>query len=252
VETSNEQLAAAAHDGNRRALFDLWEAVKPFCMAAALHTYHRHDPDKLAARGVTIEDLQQETYFAFTEAVKGFDSSTGYKFLTYMTFPLRNVFARALGYKTAKTDPLDSSMSLDAPAGGEAEDPTPLSDAIPDPDAEQRIEDAENRHFYAQLHAALEVAMQETCDDVQRDVLRSRFYDEMTRPACGEALGLSPAEVRKHEAAGLRNLRSPEASERLQHFVTLDILAYGFSTSFHAWKDGRGSVPERVVEDLNK
>ena len=28
--------------------------------------------------------------------------------------------------------------------------------------------------------------------------------------------------------------------------------AYSFSTSFHAWKDGRGSVPERVVEDLNK
>ena len=31
---TNEQLAALAQQGDRRALFDLWEAVKPFCMAA--------------------------------------------------------------------------------------------------------------------------------------------------------------------------------------------------------------------------
>ena len=49
---TNEQLAALAQQGDQRALFDLWEAVKPFCMAAAGHVYRRHDPAKLSGRGV--------------------------------------------------------------------------------------------------------------------------------------------------------------------------------------------------------
>lgn len=87
---TNEQLAALAQQGDWRALFDLWEAVKPFCMAAAGHVYRRHDPAKLSGRGVTLEDLQQETYCAFRKALTAFKPERAYKFTTYLSYPLKN------------------------------------------------------------------------------------------------------------------------------------------------------------------
>lgn len=96
---TNEQLAALAQQGDRRALFDLWEAVKPFCMAAAGHVYRRHYPAKLSGRGVTLEYLQQETYCAFRKALAAFKPERAYKFTTYLSYPLKKRLCPAFGLR---------------------------------------------------------------------------------------------------------------------------------------------------------
>ena len=247
---TNEQLAAAAQSGDRRALFDLWEAVKPFCLAAARNVRARFEPAKLAARGITHEDMAQESYIAFCEAVQGFDASTGYKFITYLNYPLKNAFARLLGLKgtgRGKRDPLDDCASLDVGIGEDGE--TPLSDMVEDVEAGQLVEAVEDRAYTAQLHAALEAAMLETCDREQRDVLRMRYYKAQTRAQCGEALGMTRERVRQLESRALQNLRRPEAARLLRDFR--EEYAYSVSTSFGAWKE-KGSNPERVVELIER
>lgn len=245
---TNEQLATAAQAGDRRALFDLWESIRPFCMRAAWHMYRQNDPAKLSGRGVTLEDMQQETYLAFTEAVRSFKSESDCKFLSFLTFPLKNTFARLLGFKIygrGKPDPLDDRMSLDAPAG--AENDAPLSDMLEDQAAGQQLEDVEDSVYTAQLHAALKSAMREACDGQQRDVLREIYYRGRSRRECGDALGLSRERVRQIESKALQNLRKPKAAQYLRDFR--DEYAYSVSTSFGAWKE-KGSNPERVAELL--
>lgn len=242
---TNEQLAALAQQGDRRALFDLWEAVKPFCMAAAGHVYRRHDPAKLSGQGVTLEDLQQETYCAFREALTAFKPEREYKFTTYLSYPLKNAFARLLGYGNKKRDPLDDCLSFDAPVGEDND--APLSDAIEDPEAAQQITDVEDDCYTAELHAALETAMRETCDPAEQRILKTRFYLNQTRSKCAETLGMTKAGVRQLEARALRNMRKPEARRLLNSFR--EEYAYSVSTSFSAWS-AKGSNPERVTERL--
>lgn len=246
---TNEQLAAAAQSGDRRALFDLWESVRPFCMAAAWHMYRQSDPAKLFGRGVTLEDMQQETYFAFAEAVRGFKLESGYKFLSFLTFPLKNAFAQLLGFRTygkGSPDPLDKSLRIDCSVCMESD--TPLSDMLEDQEAGRQLEDVEDSVYTAQLHAALEAAMLEACDGQQRDVLQEIYYRGRNRQECGEALSLTVSEVRRIERRALQNLRNPEAARHLQSFR--DEYAYSVSTSFGAWKE-KGSNPERVAEMLD-
>lgn len=163
---TNEQLAALAQQGDRRALFDLWEAVKPFCMAAAGHVYRRHDPAKLAGRGVTLEDLQQETYCAFRKALAAFKPERAYKFTTYLSYPLKNAFAQLLGYGNTKRDPLDDCLSFDAPAGEDND--APLSDVIEDPEAAHQITDVEDDCYTAALHTALDPYLYGIADEMMK------------------------------------------------------------------------------------
>ena len=75
---TNEELAKAAQQGNQGALPQLWEATRALLFAFAWKFYTRQGKDRCAQRGVTLEDLQQETFFALCDAVGAFDEGKGY------------------------------------------------------------------------------------------------------------------------------------------------------------------------------
>lgn len=74
---TNEELAKAAQQGNQGALPQLWEANRALLFAFAWKFYTRQGKDRCAQRGVTLEDLQQEAFFALYDAVGAFDEGKG-------------------------------------------------------------------------------------------------------------------------------------------------------------------------------
>lgn len=68
---TNEQLTLDIQNGNRAALSQLWEAVRPLLFSLAWKFYTRQGKERCAQRGVTLEDLQQETFFALCDAARG-------------------------------------------------------------------------------------------------------------------------------------------------------------------------------------
>ena len=66
---TNEQLANQAQTGSRAALAELWGAVRPLLFSLAWRFYQKQGKERCSSHGVTLEDLQQECFFALCDAV---------------------------------------------------------------------------------------------------------------------------------------------------------------------------------------
>ena len=113
---TNEALAAQAKAGDREALAALWEQNRGLLrvMFNRLAAAYR---ERMDAAGVTLEDLEQEGYFAVAKAAKLYDPSAGTKFATFLFYPVKTAFSSAVGLRTERQrqEPLCRCDSLDVP-----------------------------------------------------------------------------------------------------------------------------------------
>lgn len=245
---TNEALAAQAKAGDREALAALWEQNRGLLalMFRRLAATYR---ERMDAAGVTLEDLEQEGYFAVATAAKLYDPSAGAKFATFLYYPVKNVFACAVGLRTERQrqEPLCRSDSLDAPLDAEDNGSATRGDTVPDDAAEQAFYDADECLYTAQLHSALDNAMA-LLDERQAAVLRGRFYEGRTLESLAVQLGISRERVRQTESKAIRAMRFPRIRCKLDAYRTEVLSGSSYrSTGFTAWKE-RGSVEERLAE----
>ena len=239
---TNEELAKAAQQGNQGALPQLWEATRALLFAFAWKFYTRQGKDRCAQRGVTLEDLQQEAFFALYDAVGAFDEGKGYQFTTYLSRATENRFRACMGIR-GKRDPLNHADRLERPIPGEEE--RQQGDTIPDEQAQAALEAVDDAAQQEQLQAVLGEAL-EALPAPQGNVLRLRFACRKTRPETAQALGISPQEVRKEEQRALQLLRGKPAVLALRTDF-LEGAAY-HGTGWFSWYYEQGSVEERLVE----
>lgn len=203
---SNEELA---QQSNREAL---WEQVKRLLYQLARRFYRRYGADCCARRGVTLEDLYQESYLAFLEAVKAYKPAGPYRFTTYLSKASESRFRACMGLR--RRNPLDISDSMNAPTLDDGERTVEAGDLIPDPKAAGELEDidttAERDYYHTELEAGLEAL-----EPLQEAVLRRRFYGCQTRQQIAEALQKTTADVRREESHGLQALRDNKRIQRL-------------------------------------
>lgn len=243
---TNEELAKAAQQGNQGALPQLWEATRALLFAFAWKFYTRQGKDRCAQRGVTLEDLQQEAFFALCDAVGAFDEGKGYLFTTYLSRATENRFRACMGIR-GKRDPLNAADRLERPLPGEEE--RRQGDTIPDEQAQAALEAVDEAAQQEQLQAVLGEAL-EALPAPQGDVLRLRFLGQRTRQQTADALGLTPADVRREEQKALVQLRG-RPSVRLLGADFLEDAAY-HGTGWNSWYHLQGSVEERLTERAAK
>ena len=240
---TNEELALRVKTGDSEAVAALWEQTKKLAYQFAFRFYNR-SMASCAASGITLEDVQQESFFVVLDAVQAFDETKGFKFTSFISFHTKKRFNALIGIRgnTAKR-PLNCAESLDELIPG-GEDIT-VMDTIPDENAAQAFEDVEQEIYQQQLHSAMETALG-TLDKHQEQTIRNRYYRDMTLEAIAQQNGVSREQVRQLVAKGLRGLRKPSCSALLHPFVVEYEKAYE-GTGFHSWKN-KGSVQERLVE----
>ena len=246
---SNEELAIQVKAGDRLAIAQLWKQVQCLTYWHALRFFNAHRA-ACASCGVEIEDVQQEAFFALLAAVKAFDAEKGYRFTTYLRFHLKTRFNSLIGCRgNTPPRPLDKAKSLDEPIAGEDDD-LALLDLIVDPEASGAFEDAEEREYTRQLHAALSKALA-LLDDQQAQILRARYYSGLTLKDCAQRAGVTPERVRQIENKALRNMRRGARLRLLCSFRAEIISAKAYKeTGFQAWKS-RGSREESLLEYLD-
>ena len=130
---SNEELAAAIRAGERDKLMELWGQVRRLVHDMAYKRLRATN----GAGGVTLDDLMQAGFLGFLEAVRAYDPSAGFRFTSYLTYPVKSAFSEAEGRRSEKQkrDPIFSAVSIDAPLDEGEGEPLTLADVIPDPRA---------------------------------------------------------------------------------------------------------------------
>lgn len=81
-DKSNEDIALAIQHGDEELMFELWLRVCRIIARCATQFYGRY-ASRCQAFGVTVDDLEQEGYFAVREAVGSFRLESGYRHLCY-------------------------------------------------------------------------------------------------------------------------------------------------------------------------
>lgn len=240
---TNEQLTLDIQNGNRAALSQLWEAVRPLLFSLAWKFYTRQGKERCSSHGVTLEDLQQETFFALCDAVQAYRPEKGYQFTTYLHYATENRFKACMGIQ-GKADALNHADRLERPIPGD-EEGREQGETLPDEQAERELLNVDEKAEQAHFHNVLEQALGEL-SVVQSAVVRHRFTQQHTRQQTAQALHITPQEVRREEARALQLLRGKPAVLCLRE-EALETAAY-HGTGWFAWYFEQGSVEERLVE----
>lgn len=249
---TNEELAARAKGGDQEAVGALWEQNKGLLVLMMRKlAANPGSAAQMRAAGVTLEDLEQESYFAIQAAVDLYDPQAGAKFATFLRYPVMTAFFNAIGMRTVKgrKDPLSSAISLDEPLSTEDGEGSERGELIPDPAAAVDFKRVEEQIYTQQLRAALEDCLDRIPPN-NAQIIRGRYFEGQTARAIGERLGVSAAYVGDLQKAGLRQLR--HQAHRLQAYREETIQAKAYrGTGWGAWANG-GSVEERTIELLER
>lgn len=205
------QIAAEVKRGEAD-LLELWEAVRRFAHDRA----YRWARATEGRAGMVLEDFLQVAFLAVIDALEGWEPDKG-AFITWYGLRLKSAFAEAAGQRTQrdKLDPLQSCVSLDMPLTDSEGDTMFLGDVLPDPAAEQDIEDIVERDRLQRLHSALYRALLTLSEQQRRAVVLRNCYD-LTLNETAARMGTTRATAMTAEQKGLRLLRHPKNSRELK------------------------------------
>ena len=265
-ETTNRQsvnaaLAARVQAGDKAALGELWQDNRAMLGQYFMKWYSVKENKKCAdAHGVTLEDLEQEGYFATLYAAQRYDPAKG-SFATWLMVyaskqiqkTLSNGHVRIVIEKdgskhTKSADPLNRYTSLDMVLDESNDNSATLGDQQPDPSAEIPFQQVEDAIFTSELHAAIEEAFQKLTEG-EAAAIRATFFENCTLQAAGDMMGTSASSIRQLQQSGIHKMRRNPAILRFHDEVIQSHAWHG--TGFTSWKE-HGSVQERTVEWLDE
>lgn len=255
-QATNAALAALAAAGNSFALGQLWEINK-----GLLHRWfwQWYSKNKAVAdeHGITLEDFDQEGFFAVQAAAKAYDPEKG-SFATLLGYYVQSQINKAVCGEHSRlvttedgkqvrlsANPLNECSSLDVRLDEADEGSSTKGETIEDPAATQAFQQAEDGVYTEELHTALETAMTQHLTEREAAVLRSRYYDEKSLRAVGVELGVQAERVRQIEVKAIRKMKGLSSLQRWHDDVITTRAWRG--TGWNAW-NRYGSVQERTVE----
>ena len=247
---SNEQLAIAIKQGQSEYIGELWNNTYKFLYKLAYKYYTRYG-ERFAACGVTLEDVQQESYIAFVGMIEAYEPEKELKFITYAKLQFKIRVAELLGIRTEKKRPLNLSRSLDEPLQGIDGEDVYIIDTIEDSTAAEAFESVETDIFNTELKNALERAMREHLTELQYAVIKGRFYNNKTRSELAAVNGVSGEKIRDTENKALRQLNhhKRELEPFREHYITNHSYKY---TSLGSFREQQGSSQEIIIERLER
>ena len=258
-QSTNAALAALAASGNSFALGQLWEINKSLLHSLFWQWYNKNKSVADSA-GLTMEDFDQEAFFAVQAAAKAYDSEKG-SFTTLLSYYVQSQINRAvLGEHSCieiteegkwvrkSANLLNSCTSLDVHLDIDDENTTVRSDLIEDPAASQAFQNVEDNNYTEKLHNDLEKAIN-TLPRRQADIIRRHYFAETPLADIAREDGISSSAVHTSERAALYTLSKNRTLLRWHDEIISERAWNG--TGFCAWKS-HGSVQERTVEYLEE
>ena len=185
------------------------------------------------------------------EAVKAYNPESGYKFITYLSYHIKNAFNGLAGLRTEaqRNNPLNNCASLDDEIHGA--DDVILSDSVPDENAERDFEEAERRVFNEKLRDDLDRALSLIPGSCER-VIRGQYYQNKTLTELAAESGVTPQAIRQQAGKAMRLLRSGERMRVLKQYQENIISRYAYNGGLSCFRHSGISSTEFTVEQLER
>ena len=245
---TNEALVARIKAGEPELMGQLWEQCKRL-LWALMRREISGKTERLAQAGVTVEDLEQEVYFALHEAVKAYDPADGYLFTSYLKYPVRKAVFNAIGLRTQRTahEPLAKAISLDQPLSDDDAGSGTRLELLADPASADLFDQIEKDDYTRHLHDDMELAISELTERKRR-VIRGIFYDYKTMEQIAVEEGVSVECIRQNKDDSLHTM---SRSEWLKAYRADIIQSYSLHSGYQNFKNhGYTSGVERAALKL--
>lgn len=241
---SNEELVERIKQGENSLMSDLYMNCRRFIIAIIKHIGIEQAED--------YEDAMQDAYFGLYEAVKGFDESKGYKFLTYAKYHIQTAIQRgklkcsdlpeyvysqrrqilrkrselmqSLGRYPTQTE-LALKMDMDVktvnyilnvakPIKSIYESVKGVDNlTVGDTIPDNRI-DFENTIAAADERACVRAVVEEL-PEAEKEIIKLSYFEGLPYSVIAQQIDKSVERVRQLKQRGLRQLRHPRISRRL-------------------------------------
>lgn len=241
---SNEELVERIKQGENSLMSDLYMNCRRFIIAIIKHIGIEQAED--------CEDAMQDAYFGLYEAVKGFDESKGYKFLTYAKYHIQTAIQRgklkssdlpeyvysqrrqilrkrselmqSLGrYPTQAELALKMNMDVKTvnyilnvakPIKSIYESVKGVDNlTVGDTIPDNRI-DFENTIAAADESACVRAVVEELPEE-EKEIIKLSYFEGLPYSVIAQQINKSVERVRQLKQRGLRQLRHPRMSKRL-------------------------------------
>ncbi len=176
-------------------------------------------------KGFDIEDLFQSAWIGVERAIKDFDESKGYKFVTYLKFHVKNTINELLGIRNGKKS--ISALSLDEPLS-EDEDIC-LLDTIEDVKAAEVFDNIEKCDYYDILYSEID-----KLPNGEQSVLKRYYFSNESLNDIAESTGGELADIRLYKSRALRHIRkNPKINiYRYDDFICWHVGVESFNNSW--------------------
>lgn len=250
---TNEEMALRIQAGEKELVPQLWEQTHKLIYALFQQMLRRSTATQAQCvrSGVTIEDLQQEGYFALLQAVAAYDPAKGIKFNSFLQYPVMGRLFAAIGLRTSrqKMEPLNRADSLDRPIRGE-DDSITLGDAVADPASGDILEAVLDRVLHDELCQALDNCLSKLTP-LQEWAIRQKYLAGHTLKEVAERQGCTPEYTRQVVNQGLRNLRKPQHAQELLPFLD-EFEGCAYRGSLNRFRSRGASSVELTVEKIEQ
>ena len=210
--------------------------------------------------GITLEDFDQEGFFAVQAAAKAYDPGKG-SFTTLLSYYVQSQISKVVCGEHGRlittedgrevrisANPLNGSTSLDTPLDDTDGGSSTLGDLQEAPAAVQAFQAAEDDLYTEELRAALEEALNKLTAK-QADVIRRHYFGRKSFAEIAREDGTTLNAARNHEVTAFIAMRRNPALVRW-HDDIISTKAWT-GTGWNAW-NRYGSVEERVTEYIEK
>ena len=242
---TNEQIAISIYTGSgnsEQLLSQLWGNIKRLAYKHC-NRYYLAYADAYKRRGVTVDDLMQECYFALLDAVKYYGKRGGkYKFTTFFGYTVRNRITRC---GSCKKDAITKSESIDSPLPGT--DDFTVADTIADDYAADEFSKAEDKAAYSGIFKELKTVLSDRPEHYS--ILYDFYGKGLTMAQMSKERGCSAENIRSKRNDALRRLRhssSPYIKELRSEIIGKSYTGSGLGS----WKRTRTSSTERTALKL--
>lgn len=194
-----EELCMMIQDGDKTLIPALWDRVRGIYMKKAYHYYATHRT-LCACCGVELEDIQQQSYFAFLKSIEAYEPLCELSFSSYINYPFMTEMQELTRTRSSGqlADCLNQCSSLDITIETEDGGGDTVGDFVPDPAALDFLELLDAQSVGEMIRNEVQ-----QLPERESEVITGFFFDGLTICQIAARLGITFQRVSQLKKHGL-------------------------------------------------